>query len=164
MFFGATLGQQFCYTTSDCYVNFAFPAHEGVPALNPLGKAYHDGRTGLMEEYNEGLTKIYNRFHDREETSPDIERLRELHAAMDRAVLESYGWHDLAAAAEPRFIEQEADEGKKTKTRLDWPPEFKDEVLARLLALNAERAAEERAAGLVAAPEDEEEVDEDEAA
>ncbi len=40
------------------------------------------------------------------------------------------------------FIEQDADEGKTPKTRLDWPAEFKDEVLARLLALNAERAAE----------------------
>jgi hypothetical protein len=49
----------------------------------------------------------------------------------------------------PEFIEQEADDGKIPKTRLDWPAELKDEVLSRLLALNAERAAAERNAGLV---------------
>ena len=66
-------------------------------------------------------------------------------------------------SAAPEFIEQEADEGKTPKTRLDWPGEFKDEVLARLLALNADRAAAERAAGLTAAPEDEEELPEEDA-
>ena len=75
--------------------------------------------------------------------------LRALHAEMDRAVLRAYGWGDLAERAAPEFIEQEADEGKKPKTRLDWPPELKDEVLARLLALNAERASAERATGVV---------------
>ena len=84
-------------------------------------------------------------------TRADIARLRALHAEMDAAVLRAYGWDDLADRAAPEFIEQDADEGKTPKTRLDWPAEFKDEVLARLLALNAERAAAERAAGLTAA-------------
>ena len=77
-------------------------------------------------------------------------------------MLRAYGWDDLADRAAPEFIEQEADEGKKPKTRLDWPAEFKDEVLARLLALNAERAAAERAAGVASIPEDEDdEIDEE---
>jgi hypothetical protein len=82
---------------------------------------------------------------------------------MDAAVLRAYGWGDLADRAAPEFIEQDADEGKTPKTRLDWPAEFKDEVLARLLALNAEHAAAERAAGLTAAPEEDELVDSEEA-
>ena len=77
------------------------------------------------------------------------------------AVLRAYGWNDLAARAAPEFIEQEADEGKTPKTRLDWPAEFKDEVLARLLALNAERHAEEVATGLVAVMDDDEEETEE---
>lgn len=104
-----------------------------------------------MLERKEGLTKTYNRFHNRRETAPDIVRLRELHAAMDAAVFRAYGWDDLADRAAPEFIEQDADEGKQAKTRLDWPSDFKDEVLARLLALNAERHREEVQAGLVAA-------------
>ena len=60
-------------------------------------------RAALMIDRNEGMTKTYNRFHDRNETADNIQRLRELHAAMDRAVLEAYGWHDLAARAAPDF-------------------------------------------------------------
>jgi hypothetical protein len=109
-----------------------------------------------MVERNEGPTKTYNRFHARGENTPDIARLRALHAEMDVAVLRAYRWHDLADRAAPEFIEQDADEGKTPKTRFDWPAEFKDEVLARLLALNAERAAAEKAAGLTAMLEEEE--------
>jgi hypothetical protein len=71
------------------------------------------------------------------------------------------GKNDLAARARPEFIEQDADEGKQAKTRLDWPSEFKDEVLARLLTLNAERAEAERAAGLTALDEDDEDQEDD---
>jgi hypothetical protein len=73
---------------------------------------------------------------------------------MDAVVLRAYRWDDLADRAAPEFVEQDADEGRVPKTRLDWPAEFKDEVLARLLALNAQRAAAERAAGVSAEPED----------
>jgi hypothetical protein len=115
-----------------------------------------------MINRNEGLTKSYNRFHSRGENSSDIAHLRALHAAMDAAVLRAYGWGDLADRAAPEFIEQEADEGKKPKTRFDWPAEFKDEVLARLLALNAERAAAERAAGISSVPQaEDDEIDEE---
>jgi hypothetical protein len=115
-----------------------------------------------MIDREEGLTKTYNRFHSRGENSVDIGRLRDLHAAMDAAVLRAYGWDDLAGHAVPEFIEQDADEGKVSKTRLDWPAEFKDDVLARLLALNAERAAAERTVGLTVAPDEDELVDDDE--
>ena len=112
-----------------------------------------------MIDCNEGLTKAYNRFHARGENATDIVHLRALHHDMDVAVLRAYGWDDLADRAAPEFIEQDADEGKVPKTRLDWSAEFKDEVLARLLALNVERAAAESAAGITAEPEDDESVD-----
>ena len=50
-----------------------------------------------MVENDEGLTKTYNRFHDPDEGSAAIARLRELHAEMDRAVLGAYGWSDRVA-------------------------------------------------------------------
>ncbi len=109
----------------------------------------------------EGLTKIYNRFHDPREAAPDINRLRSLRAEMDQAVLRAYGWVDLAEQAAPAFVEQETEQGKAPKTRLDWPSELKDKVLARLLALNADRAAAERAAGLTPTSESDEDEDED---
>lgn len=159
--FGALLEDRFCYTPSDCFETFPFPANfETDTTLEAAGEAYHAFRVDLMMARNEGLTKTYNRFHARSENGADIARLRTLHHEMDVAVLRAYGWDDLADRAAPEFIEQEADEGKTPKTRLEWPSEFKDEVLARLLALNATRAAEERAAGLVAADEgDDEEIE-----
>ena len=142
---------------------FRFPRFRNqIPPSKQLARPITHFRAQLMIDRNEGLTKTYNRFHARGENAPDIARLRALHAEMDAAVLRAYGWNDLADRAAPEFIEQDADEGKTPKTRLDWPAEFKDEVLARLLALNAERAAAERAAGLTVAAEDEDEEFEDE--
>jgi hypothetical protein len=158
-FFASTLEDRLRYAPSDCLRTFPFPENfESDPTLEAAGEAYHAFRAQLMIDRNEGLTKTYNRFHARGENAPDIARLRELHAEMDVAVLRAYGWDDLAERAAPEFIEQEADEGKTPKTRFDWPGEFKDHVLARLLALNASRAAEERAAGLTTAPENDEEL------
>jgi hypothetical protein len=149
-FFSSSMKDDLRYTPSDCFRTFPFPeGFETDATLEAVGEAYHAFRAELMIDRNEGLTKIYNRFHARDENASDIARLREHHAEMDQAVLRAYGGHDLANRGAPEFIEQEADEGKKPKTRLDWPAEFKDEVLAKLLALNAERAAAERAAGIV---------------
>ncbi len=162
-YFSSTLEDRLRYAATDCFRTFPFPANfEADPALEAVGEAYHSFRAKLMIARNEGLTKTYNRFHARGENGADIARLRALHHEMDFAVLRAYGWDDLATQAAPEFIEQEADEGKTAKTRLDWPSDFKDEVLARLLALNATRAAEERAAGLVAADEGDDEETETE--
>jgi hypothetical protein len=121
-----------------------------------------------MVRNNEGLTKTYNRFHDPSETSPDILKLRELHGAMDRAVLEAYGWHDLAETATCEFLldyeDEEEDESLATDNRQPatrqrrkpwryrWPDDFRDEILARLLALNQERARQEAISGKAAEP------------
>ena len=166
-FFSSTLEDRLRYAPSDCFRTFPFPAHfESDPALEVAGEAYHALRAQLMIARNEGLTKTYNRFHARSENGADIAGLRALHHEMDVAVLRAYGWDDLADSTAPEFIEQEADEGKTPKTRLDWPAEFKDEVLARLLALNVVRAAAEHASGLVVVPEADDDlpVDEEDAA
>ncbi len=101
-----------------------------------------------MIVHDEGLTKTHNRFHDRSETAEDIRRLRELHAAMDRAVLEAYGWDDLAVRAAPVFLDETNEDDHTYQGRLFWPSDFRDEVLARLLALNADRHVEEVRLGI----------------
>jgi hypothetical protein len=65
--------------------------------------------------------------------------LRELHDALDAAVLAAYGWSDLAPALVGR-------PGGTTPTEAKAPEqaEAEEELLLRLVALNAERAAEER--------------------
>ena len=154
-FFGSTLGDGLRYTSTDCFETFPFPRNFDTDArLEVAGKAYYEFRAALMVRNDEGLTKTYNRFHDPDETSPDIKKLRELHAAMDRAVLDAYGWTDLQPTHE--FLldyenedddeEQDSGRAKKRKKpwRYRWPDAFRDEVLARLLKLNQERAAEEQ--------------------
>lgn len=143
-FVGASRGEGLTYNPSDVFCNFPFPNDiDASPQLESIGQAYHDHRATLMIARNEGMTKTYNRFHDRSETAADIVRLRELHAEMDRAVLEAYGWHDLAERAAPVFLDETNEDDHTYQGRLFWPSDFRDEVLARLLALNAERHAEE---------------------
>jgi hypothetical protein len=151
-FFASTLEDRLRYTPSDCFETFPFPTDfESSTELEMSGQSYHDHRAALMLARNEGMTKTYNRFHDRSETADDIQRLRELHAAMDRAVLEAYGWHDLAARAEPIFLDDTNEDDHTYQGRFFWPSDFRDEVLTRLLALNAERHAEEVHLGIAPA-------------
>ena len=150
-FFGSSLEDRLRYTPSDCFETFPFPEHwETHPDLEAAGKAYYDFRAALMVRNGEGLTKTYNRFHDPDEDHPDIAKLRDLHAAMDRAVLDAYGWRDLATDCEfllDYAIDEEEWSRRKKPWRYRWPDAVRDEVLARLLALNAERAEAERASG-----------------
>ena len=158
-FFGSSMKDDLRYTPSDCFETFPFPpGFETDLRLVAAGRAYYEFRAALMVKNNEGLTKTYNRFHDPDEPSADIGKLRELHAAMDRAVLDAYGWTDLKPRCE--FLldyEEEDDEAegvvrrRKKPWRYRWPDEFRDEVLARLLELNKQRAEEERLAGQPAA-------------
>ncbi|MBY5798418.1 N-6 DNA methylase [Rhizobium leguminosarum] len=149
---GATLEDRGRYNIVDCFETFPFPASFGtLPNLDAAGQAYYDFRASLMVENDQGMTKTYNRFHDPAERSAGILHLRELHAEMDRAVLAAYGWDDLAARAEPIFLDETNEDDHTYQGRLFWPSDFRDEVLARLLALNAERAKAERESGLVAA-------------
>ncbi len=153
-FFASSLEDRLRYGPSDCFETYAFP-HYG-DGLGAAGSAYREHRMALMERRGEGLTQTYNRFHDPEEQAPEILRLRELHHAMDRAVLGAYGWYDLAETAAPEFLTADTEPEHRYQNRLFWPASFRDEVLARLLALNGERAASERARGLAPAPNAEE--------
>ena len=73
---------------------------------------------------------------------------------MDKAVLDAYGWSDLPTDCE-FLLDYEIDEeewGKKKKPdRYRWPDDVRDEFLARLLELKAERAKEETRSGAAAA-------------
>ena len=150
--FASTLKDDVSYSASDCLVNFPMPLNiDSNRDLESVGIEYLEARSAAMLEYKEGLTKIYNRFHKSEECGSPIARLRELHDAMDRAVLRAYGWNDLADTLRPVFLRPETEDDHTYQNRYFWPAEARDLVLSRLLALNAERHAEEVAAGLVPA-------------
>ncbi len=151
--FTSTLKDDLNYAPSDCFDNFARPeSAEKGGALSNIGESYSVYRASVLDVNRWGLTQTYNRFHDPDEQAPDILRLRELHHAMDGAVLRAYGWNDLAETAAPEFLTADTEPEHRYQGRLFWPAPFRDEVLTRLLALNAERAAHERARGLAPGP------------
>ena len=188
------------YGPTDCFETFPFPsalldsaasdpAHLSIrQSLEAIGERYHQFRTELMIANNEGLTSTYNRFHDPSEPSSGLMELRNLHAEMDQAVLNAYGWGDVSTACGfgldyldleddiqlPDDLQQRIDDGnlffwdandaldfqgqlqaygaitgrRKLPWRYRWPDAVRDDVLARLLALNAERYEEEVQLGL----------------
>ena len=155
-FFASSLKDDLRYTPSDCFETFPFPGDWEINSdLDTAGRVYYEDRAKLMVDSNEGMTKTYNRFHDTYESDRGIVKLRELHAAMDRAVLDAYGWSDIPADCEFLLdyeIEKATWGDKKKPYRYRWPDNVREEVLARLLALNAERAAVEAREGVTRRP------------
>ena len=144
-FFASSLEDRLRYTPTDCFETFPLPEPlDSDLRLGTVGQEYYNFRAALMVEYDEGLTKIYNRFHDPDERSNAIGELRRLHDAMDRAVLDAYGWTDIRPTCEfeLEWEDDEAENGRRRRKpwRYRWPEPVRDEVLARLLAVNAQRA------------------------
>ena len=143
--FGYTLEDRGGYSPDDSFLNFPFPLRQEEFA--GIAERYHIHRAEMMKAHREGLTKTYNRFHNSLENANDIQTLRRLHAELDDAVLRAYGWDDLAdlcapgAEFAPRFLTEDEEPEFAYQNRLFWPAPFRDKVLARLLALNKERAA-----------------------
>jgi hypothetical protein len=134
------------YSPSDCFDTFPFPQADPrtiIPAIESAGETLHEARARFMVDTNQGLTKTYNALKDPASTDARILVLRRLHEAMDRAVLDAYGWTDVAV---PPYCPLDDVEKAQVKT-------FEDEVIDRLYALNAERVrAKRRAWGLARKP------------
>jgi hypothetical protein len=126
------------YSPSDAFETFPFPG--STASLAAVGARYREHRRSLMIAWGEGLTRIYNRFHDPAERGAGVRALRDLQVEMDGAVAAAYGLGDLrldhgfyAGRQGERFTLSEA---------------ARREVTALLLALNHRRWAEEVEAGL----------------
>ena len=129
------------YAASDCFDTFPFPQPDPrtvIDAVEAAGEALYEARAKFMVETDQGLTKTYNALKDPANEEAEVVRLRELHEAMDRAVLDAYGWGDVEV---PPFCPRNEEE----KGRL---AAFEDEIIDRLYVLNAERAREEERLGL----------------
>lgn len=152
-FRGSTLEDRPVYVPSDCFETFPFPWDKiKSEALEFRGAEYYTFRESVLKQCGVGLTAIYNLFHDPDEDAADIMKLRELHSAMDRAVCDAYGWTDIELRCEFILDNEDEEENvaggpitKRKPYRYRWPDDVRDEVLARLLSLNAERAAKESA-------------------
>lgn len=107
-----------------------YPLPSKPETLRDIGDRYYQARLDYEYKNNVGLTDLYNRFHDPTNAEPGISRLRTLHEEMDRLVLVSYGWHDIAV----RYAFDVMPSGP----RRVLVPEVREAVLSRLVKLNNE--------------------------
>jgi hypothetical protein len=138
--FGKYFKGDFRYNPSDCFYSFPLPDANCIAATERAGDVFFQARREIMQTRQEGLTKTYNRFHDRGEQSADITRLRALHVEMDQAVAAAYGWSDLDLG--------HGFHATKQGERYTLSEPARRTVLDRLLALNHQRYEEEVKAGL----------------
>lgn len=144
--------------------------------LEAIGEAYHEHRRQLMLGMQLGLTKTYNLFHSRaisstkidnkdktiqqlmkhleknadvislEEAIARIIKLRDLHVKMDNAVLEAYGWQDMALKHDFYEVDYLPE---NDRIRYTISPEARKEILKRLLELNHKIHEQEEKNGLL---------------
>ena len=90
------------------------------------------GRAKFLTGHSIGLTEFYNLLaHSKND---ELTELRFLQLELDRAVLAAYGWSDIEV---PPYTDPVTPAEKAAHEA------FADEIIDRLFALNAERAAEE---------------------
>jgi hypothetical protein len=149
-FHASSMKDDLRYAPSDSFDTFPFPIDcASSAALEEIGRKYYEFRAKLMTELDFGLTTTYNLFHDPATDIDAIHEFRRLHDVMDEQVLNAYGWTDIQPKCQflPEFDDEgEEDENgrpKRKKFRYRWSDEVHDEVLARLLELNRQRALEE---------------------
>lgn len=123
------------YTPSDVFETFARPKE--TEWLHSIGRILDEERREIMIRRDLGLTKLYNLVNDPEygDHDPDVNRMREIHTELDRAVMDAYGWTDI-----------ELNHGFHTyrkMTRWTVCDEARVEILDRLLEENHRRAAQE---------------------
>lgn len=129
---GVTLGSGPRYTPSDVFETFPRP----VPTarLEDLGVVLDEGRREVMVRRQLGLTKLYSLVNDPSILGDDdVTVLREIHAELDEAVMDAYGWSDVPLG-----------HGFHTYRQMErWTvsPEARVEILDRLLEENHRRAA-----------------------
>ncbi|ROT31686.1 DNA methyltransferase [Micromonospora sp. HM5-17] len=137
----STMKADLNYSPSDVFETFALP--ELTQELRELGDRLDTYRRRVMLGRQAGLTATYNLVFDPACTDDDIVELRRIHRDIDEAVCRAYGWDDL--------LRQGLDHGfhkAGAYTRYTIGPAVQREVLDRLLELNHQRYAEEKAKGL----------------
>jgi hypothetical protein len=144
--FTSTMRTDTNYSPSDCFDNFPFPESPPAGVINlaeKIGKQYHTHRQELLVSIQRGLTYAYGLFHSPSCDQEGVGYLRNLHIEMDKAILRAYGWEDIALTHEFRTND-------RGQLRFSISPTAQRELLARLIELNQQAAAQEAAQGLLA--------------
>jgi hypothetical protein len=128
---GASTGETPAYSGTKCFDTFALPLESTFRSIRGPSEECYQRREAYRIAYALGLTDFYNLFHNPDQRDQDILALRDLHAAMDRAVLDAYGWGDIACDCEFLFDPEDNEEergSKQKRWRYRWPDEVRDNV------------------------------------
>ncbi|MDH6464326.1 hypothetical protein M2302_004524 [Micromonospora sp. A200] len=129
------------YTPSSVFDPLPLPPF--TAELHQMGERLDNLRRDIMLDRRNGMTDIYNLFNREDGQSSDIRALREVHLRIDEAVCRAYGWSELLERGLAHGFHQLNGESRYTVG-----PAVQREILDRLLELNHQRYAEERAKGL----------------
>lgn len=134
----STLETRLNYSPSDAFETFPLPQLSSSLADDEV--AFESARRKVMQQRGEGLTAVYNAFHDKSEKSELLHKFRDCQVRIGQSVALAYGWHELdmdygfrETELGPRFTVSET---------------TRREILDRLLRLNHERYAKELDGGL----------------
>ncbi|MCX6873156.1 MAG: class I SAM-dependent DNA methyltransferase [Verrucomicrobia bacterium] len=165
---GSQLGPTPVYVKTTCFETFPFPAlEEGAlkQRIRDLGERLDSHRKRQQEQHPDlTLTGIYNVLEKLRSgetlTAKDkeihenglVSILKQIHDDLDAAVLEAYGWQDLSRSVGVSPTSREKECGRDAHTPCAdilarGGPDaeaLEQQLLTRLVALNHERAAEEK--------------------
>lgn len=127
--YSSTLRTDDVYTPGNIFETYPFPIE--VLGVRSVAEEFHEYRAAVCRQRDAGLTAVANLVDDPDDESEDVVRLRMLQTALDRAVVASYGWHDLQVAHEFRSV--------RGKRRFAIDEKLAIELSDRLLELNHER-------------------------
>lgn len=128
----------------------AFHAKEIQPGINTKELQELD-KKAIEKQYGKEVWNLWNHLQKTENTCSieeaiaGIVKLRELHVQMDNAVLDAYGWNDIALRHDFYEVDYLPE---NDRIRYTIHPDARKEVLKRLLELNHKIHEEEVKAGL----------------
>jgi hypothetical protein len=156
---GGTLEDRPVYNKSRCFETFPFPdaKSELKARIRDLSEQLDAHRKRQQAQHADlTLTGMYNvleklktgeALNAKEKVIHEhglVAVLKTLHDELDRAVLDAYGWSDFAPLLEVVNGNAAPGEGGTPAARDDCKRALDDALLERLVALNAERSAEEQ--------------------
>jgi hypothetical protein len=129
----STMRTDINYSPSDVFLTLSRP--KPTTELYQLGAELDMVRRGLMMGRSWGLTTTYNHVHNPDEHDVSVRGLRDIHVAIDEAVMRAYGWDDIDLKIGHH----------STKIGIRWTAskEARFELLDRLLEENLRRYAQE---------------------
>jgi hypothetical protein len=135
----STMRTDIRYTPTDCFQTFPFPQRpfqSSIEYAEYAGKTYYEYRQQVLINTQKGLTDTYNRFHNPTCLDDDMDKMRQLHAEMDQAILKCYDWDDIN-------LEHDFYPNDRGKIRYMPCRDAQREIYTRLIDLNHKIATEE---------------------